>query len=991
MAQDFSADAHSFLLAVEALRVRFAYIFDPRIALYSSDVEALPHQIDAVYHYMLPKLPNLRFCLCDDPGAGKTIMAGLLIKEAIARGQVRRCLIVCPSALAEQWQDEMQTKFHLHFSIITNKEEASFDSPLCIGALDTLCRNEDNMASIRQVRWDLAICDEAHKMSASLQGKDIKRTKRYALGQLLSATAQNFLLMTATPHNGKAEDFALFIALLGKNARPKDVMLRRVKEDLRRMDGSPLFPKRLASTLLYALSSTEQSLYDDVTEYVREGMGRAEALSGGKKNTIGFALMVLQRRLASSPEAIYQSLRRRREKLETALKSIESGKYESTFDICNASLFDDDDYAACDMDEAADISPFMMTYSVTASEYKDEIARLKGLESKADALRYSGDDRKWEDLSRLLQDNEDMFSSHGREKLIIFTEHRDTLNYIAQKVQELLPTDDVIVIHGGLSRAKRAEAESAFKTKDNAHVLVATDAAGEGVNLQCAHLMVNYDLPWNPNRLEQRFGRIHRIGQTKTCRLWSMAAKGTREGAVFSRLLEKLETERGALGGKVFDVLGELRFDGKSLSDLLIEAVKSTDDGSARIADKIDAAVSHESVERILIGRKKDSISFTDKDAFEIERESQYLNASKMQPHYIADFFMDAFGVYGGKMYRRDGLLRYEILQVPRTIQKARKGVQISYSRVCFDKKFITVLGKKAAQLIAPGHPLLDALTDVILKTNMDALQTGAILLDDKDDIRLLYITKSTVTNKDGGIVRSVIYFDEVTQDGKIHGAGKAPCADCSAPSPSQKDALKGIIAKNTWLNKDAKDAVLAYRANASESKIIGRAIIIPRAMLLLSAEEQDIYTASAQERKRMEQIAMQAVMQTEISLGFICQDVSLDNCGYDIESSPPVENKGNLRLIEVKGLSAEKDTVIVTKNEVNTAMNILEGNNSGIAKSIYILALAQVSGGSLSLTYIQNPFSQKVEDALNSGIYSIKELLQRCKVILKRTIPLVS
>ena len=338
----FDADGAIVRLVSEAQRIRLAHLFDPYLAVHTSNLQPLPHQITAVYDTMLPRQP-LRFLLADDPGAGKTIMAGLYIKELMVRGDLQRCLIVCPGNLAEQWQDELNQRFQLPFDILTNDRietartgNVFTEIPLLIARLDKLARDESLHEKLAQVDWDLIVVDEAHKMSATFFSGEVKYTKRYRLGQKLAAASRHFLLMTATPHSGKEEDFQLFLALLDADrfegrfrdgvhtVDASDLMRRMVKEQLLKFDGRPLFPERLAYAVPYLLSDLEASLYRAVTEYVRQEFNRADALEdGGQRGTVGFALAILQRRLASSPEAIYQSIKRRRERLESRLREMD--------------------------------------------------------------------------------------------------------------------------------------------------------------------------------------------------------------------------------------------------------------------------------------------------------------------------------------------------------------------------------------------------------------------------------------------------------------------------------------------------------------------------------------------------------------------------------------------------------------------------------------------------------------------------------------------
>ncbi|HSF23438.1 MAG TPA: helicase-related protein, partial [Blastocatellia bacterium] len=700
----FDGDGALFRLVSEAMRIRLAYLFDPVLAVHTSIVDPLPHQITAVYETMLPRQP-LRFLLADDPGAGKTIMAGLLIKELIARGDLQRCLIVCPGSLAEQWQDELYRRFHLPFEILTNDRlEAArtgnwfVETNLAIARLDKLSRNEDVQQKLQSpdCRWDLVVCDEAHKMSATVFGGEIKYTKRYRLGQLLSSLTRHFLLMTATPHNGKEADFQLFMALLDgdrfegrfrdgvHSADVSDLMRRMVKENLLKFDGTPLFPERIAYTVPYKLSEAEALLYTAVTNYVREEFNRAEALENDKRaGTVGFALTILQRRLASSPEAIYQSLRRRRERLESRLRELEllqrSGQTASVTASALVSLdaedIEDLEDAPDNEVEAAEQEILdQATAARSIAELRAEIDTLKNLESLAQGVRRSGTDTKWRELACLLGE---LFTSRAnagekdtiinpdgtgeipppvpspRQKLVIFTEHRDTLNYLESRITTLLGRKDAVVtIHGGLGREARLNTQESFRHDPTVQVLLATDAAGEGINLQRAHLMVNYDLPWNPNRLEQRFGRIHRIGQTEVCHLWNLVADETREGDVYRKLLEKLEQAREALGGQVFDVLGKLQFEGLALRDLLIKAIRYGDRPEVRayLTTALDQALDRSRLQDLLEERALAHDAMDSSRVFRVREEMERAEARRLQPHYIKSFFNHAFEQLGGSV-----------------------------------------------------------------------------------------------------------------------------------------------------------------------------------------------------------------------------------------------------------------------------------------------------------------------------------------------------
>jgi superfamily II DNA or RNA helicase len=876
----FDGDGAMFRLVSEAHRIKLAHLFDPVLAVHTSVIDPYPHQITAVYESMLPRMP-LRFLLADDPGSGKTIMAGLLMKELIARGDLQRCLVVCPGSLAEQWQDELYKKFNLPFDILTNdKLEAArtgnwfLETNLAIARLDKLSRNPDVQAKLSapDCRWDLVVCDEAHKMSASMFGGEIKYTKRYLLGQLLSTVTRHFLLMTATPHNGKDEDFQLFMALLdgdrfegrvrdGSHTQDvSDLMRRMVKENLLKFDATPIFPKRVAYTVPYKLSDPEDNLYKAVTEYVREEFNRAEALQNDKRTgTVGFALTILQRRLASSPAAIGESLRRRRERLESRLREMEilqrGGRLAPTIapaepDLDAEDVEDLEDAPENEIEAAEAEILDQATAARTIAELKAEIDTLKRLESLAAAVRRSGLDTKWRELSGLLGEIFTTAATAKRagepeapygsgdvpppvpsvhQKLIIFTEHRDTLNYLQGRISSLLGNADaVVVIHGSMGREERAKTQEAFQFNPTVQVLIATDAAGEGVNLQRAHLMVNYDLPWNPNRIEQRFGRIHRIGQTEPCHLWNLVAEGTREGDVYRTLLDKLEQARHALGGQVFDVLGKLQFEGKPLRDLLIEAIRygDRDDVRAHLTQAVASVFDRKAIEALLDDHALTHEAMDAGRVYRIREDMERAEARRLQPHYIESFFLEAFQRLGGTTKRRE-TRRYEVTHVPERVRNRDRVVGLGdpilprYERIAFEKSLVAPQGQPLAAFVCPGHPLLDAAIDLTLESHRDLLRRGTILVDERDpgvQPRVLFYLEHAI--QDAGVTRAGerrvvskrMLYVELNPTGDARHIHYAPYLDYR-PLAADEPGVEAILARPecAWIGRDLEQKAQGY------------------------------------------------------------------------------------------------------------------------------------------------------------------------------------
>jgi len=807
---------------------------------------------------MLPRQP-LKFLLADDPGAGKTIMAGLLMKELMMRGDLKRCLVCCPGGLVEQWQEEMRSKFNLRFQPVSRDliENDMGGNPfqtydLSIGRLDQLSRSPDVLAKLKQADdWDLIVCDEAHKMSCPWYGGEAKPTKRYELGMTLSKKTRHLLLMTATPHNGKDEDFQSFLRILdpdrfegkprsGETVDASDLMRRMVKEDILKFDGTRLFPERRAETPTYDLTPEEFDLYTKVTNYVSNEMGRAERLiragEGKRGMVVGFAMTTLQRRLASSPEAIYQSLKRRKQNLERDLTEIREGKKkigDLSEDVKDGPIdedSDDDDYNDVEREDYEQKATSHVTAAQTIQELESEIATLSELENDALKIRTSSNHAKWHKLRDVLENQKELFDDAGhRNKLIIFTEHRDTLNYLVSNIRSHLGVSEAVVeIHGLMSRDKRHYNQEKFVQDKDTLILVATDAAGEGINLQRAHLLINYDIPWNPNRLEQRFGRIHRIGQTEVCYMWNLVAKDTREGDVWKTLFDKLEKERVALGDRVFDVLGRA-IEAKELRDLMVEAIRygNLPEVRKRLSETVEKKLDTKHLGELL---EEEALATDVMDwsrIVHIKEEMERAEARKLQPHFIRTFFINAFEQLGGNVHQRE-TGRYEITYVPSMIRQKwesmAKGPKLltKYERVTFDKDLIQIPEKPTAEYICPGHPLLDITIQLILEKFGTTLNEGSILVDNNDQgdrPRTLWYVQADIVDerRDSSskerVVSRQMHFVEVDDEGNFSNAGYAPYLDYRPIENDEKGRLGPNFIESVY-HPESESEVLSYAVN---------------------------------------------------------------------------------------------------------------------------------------------------------------------------------
>ncbi|MCL4543922.1 MAG: DUF3883 domain-containing protein [Chloroflexi bacterium] len=802
----FTAAPRDVFLAMETRRYRFAALYDPLLAMNTSEVDPLPHQIEAVYGYVL-KLPRIRFLIADDPGAGKTIMAGLLIKELKLRHLVKRILIVAPGHLKDQWRRELKERFEENFTVVDRGVmDALYGENIWARELQIItsldfAKQEDILASLAAVHFDLVVVDEAHKMAAYRYGAKLDKTSRYRLGEALSEHSTHLLFLTATPHRGDPESFRLSLDLLepGFFATPEMVeesirnqdnplFIRRVKEDLRDFEGRPLFLPRHVETRAYALgveSPAEKTLYNDLSRYVNEQYNRA--LQRDRRRNVAFALVILQRRLASSTYALLRSLERRQARLRDLLAGKPAPRQQAnTFEIDAAEeLSEEERWRQEELWETLSVAE-------NRQELEREIATLDALIAQAKTIIGNDGEIKLRHLRRAL---EGLDRSDPGVRVLIFTESHDTLDYLERRLHAW--GYRLCTIHGGMRLEERIAAEGSFR-RGEAQLMVATEAAGEGINLQVCHLMVNYDLPWNPNRLEQRMGRIHRYGQTKEVYIFNLVASDTREGQVLTRLFAKLEEIKAALGNdKVFDVIGEV-LEGRDLADLLLQAAASAR-GIDEILRELDVRVDQGYVARVR-ENLGESLATRYIDYTRIRELADQAREHRLIPEYTEAFFKRAVDAAGGRWHERraapavrtkvngDGThderdgeadavpagtgtvippscfltvesLPFAVRQIgdDSAFQRQHGLLARRYPFITFDKEI--AFRTPEAEFVSFGHPLFEALLRWVERTLDPALGQGAAFTDPDgrlDGVLLFY--ESEVRDGLGAIAGSRLF-----------------------------------------------------------------------------------------------------------------------------------------------------------------------------------------------------------------------------------------
>ena len=792
--EPFDGDAFKFRLGVEAERLKLAYEYDPYFSLSIARVDPLPHQLEAVYDYFL-KLPRIRFLLADDPGAGKTIMAGLLIKELKIRGLVKRTLIVTPANLSFQWQRELKDKFHENFEVMRGDVlRANYGSNpwqeknQVVTSVSWISVVEDARNSLLRSHWDLVIVDEAHRMSASNQER---KTLAYQLGEQLAEMTDHFLLMTATPHKGDPKHFTMFLSLLDKDVygsvksleeavkqHEAPFYLRRVKEALVTFPDpntgvvKSLFTKRNVKTAEFQIADDEWDFYDRLTRYVEDQSIKASQDDSARGRALGFTMAMLQRRFASSVRAVRKSLERMRDRRQKILDNPAAYRQEQVLRKLPEDFEDlpDDEQQAL-LDELEQV-----VASVDPIALREEIAELTRLINQALALENGEVERKLLKLRQVLTD-EGIFRD-PRMKLLIFTEHKETLDYLVERLRSWNLT--VTQIHGGMKVGDRntpgTRIYAEWEFKEQCQVLIATEAAGEGINLQFCWFMINYDIPWNPMRLEQRMGRIHRYGQEKDCLITNFVSTNTREGRVLQKLFERIAQIEQDLDpqrtGKVFNVLGEI-FPANQLEKMLRDmyAHNLTEEViKSRIVEQVDTERFRRITHATLEGLAKRELNLS-----QIVAKSAEAKERRLVPEVIQDFFINAAPLSGltPKPVRPDTPL-YRIGRVPRNLWALGEQLEPrfgalgrEYKHIAFDKNLLSQA--PTLEWVTSGHQLFETVRADVSQQVQDHLRRGAVFYDlHRAHPARLDVYAAAIRDGRGNVLNRRLFVVETTSDGQM-------------------------------------------------------------------------------------------------------------------------------------------------------------------------------------------------------------------------------
>ena len=788
---DASGDAHLFRLGIEALRLGFAHSYDPYFALSVSRVDPLPHQLEAVYMHMM-KQPRIRFLLGDDAGAGKTIMAGLLIREMRLRGLADRILIIAPANLSYQWRRELKDLFGEQFEIIRGQDVTDtyasnpwMKNDMCIVSRDW-AKREDVFKSFEEAApWDFVIIDEAHGMATS--NPDKNPSQRFKLAKMISSHTDHLLMMTATPHNGDKVRFLHFLSLLDDDVysdpeslelaiknKEAPFYLRRLKESMRNFpteeypQGEPLFKRRTVSTVGFDIDGDEYKLYQELTNYLQHIGQIARKLKGSRAYAIGFMMALYQRRLASSPHALFRSLERRRERLRGILDGTwqPPKKKKKRFDKEMADELDDETLGVQhEEEEDAQISEY------DKQQAREELVILNPLIDRTQHLVDTGTTAKWRELKRML-DTGEAFDTETDRKLLIFTEHKDTLNWLNEKLSKEYKT---VVIHGGMKPGARDRentrlwAEQQFRDKDGAQIMIATEAAGEGINLQFCWRMVNWDVPWNPARLEQRMGRIHRYKQKHDVIAFNLIAINTREGAVLEALQVKIKEIRGALDpdneGKIFDVVGSVV--PPNMVENMMKRVYDQELTKDEAVEEVRSEISEEKFKDI-INHTLESLASRELNMGIVKQYNAEAKIRRLVPEVLRDFFLTSAEKVFAQAVKRNG--EDYSWKTPRAIMSMRKDLLPlgdlgkEYKAFTFYKEALEQ--RSHLEWVTPGHPLYEGVRRHTLKKGKPHLDAGARFYDpDGGPERWIQVFKYKMVDGNGIIVDEQLLVVEISKD----------------------------------------------------------------------------------------------------------------------------------------------------------------------------------------------------------------------------------
>jgi len=527
-------DPLDFMLSMDAYRLLVAQAWSPYVLASSTKIQMFPHQIDEV----MWALDNSKIMIADEVGLGKTIIAALVVSELKLRGLVKRALFVVPKSLILKWKDELEDRFDTPSEIINsefvkiipdlfNKEEYTY-----VVSMDTLKQESYRKKIIEDV--DIVVVDEAHKF--------VPGTERFDLGEILAEKSHFMIFLTATPHDGKDEYFLARMRLLDPYVSDvyssSYLWSRNIKENVINIEGKSVFPSRESNTVEIEISVDEQEIFKALDRYLKQLSD--QAITPKDQNAIRFLKIIFTKRASSSIYSLKISLEKRLERLgQTTIEQVFQAE---------RGLRDYDDDMETDQETFLDENLGF----TTTRDIEGEKASIREIISKIESINQK--DSKYEELLTFIEKQK---TKDKTAKVVIFSEYRNTVDYLISKLSEKYKTGR---IDGQMNIEDRKKELDNFKNPQGIEILVCTDAAGEGIDMQFCNIEFNYDLPWNPNRLEQRMGRIHRIGQTRPVSYFNFILKyeGGIDGYIMSRLLAKIEAIKIAMNDKVYDVIGNL-------------------------------------------------------------------------------------------------------------------------------------------------------------------------------------------------------------------------------------------------------------------------------------------------------------------------------------------------------------------------------------------------------------------------------------------------